>query len=150
ASARRRIGRLGGSPSKQRWRRPDAPAQPRRAGDPDQPGAPAGRASPAIRPGARPQGRRPAAGGEGPGGARQMAGVAAGEPDLLNKPDLRGILLLLSQALGKATFNRTQLASLVATNLLGQNATAIAATEAQYAEMWAQDVAAIAGYAARP
>jgi PPE-repeat protein len=43
--------------------------------------------------------------------------------------------------------NRTLLASLVATNLLGQNTPAIAATEAQYAEMWAQDAAAMYGYA---
>ncbi len=45
------------------------------------------------------------------------------------------------------TANRTLLASLVATNLLGQNTPAIAATEAQYAEMWAQDAAAMYGYA---
>jgi PPE-repeat protein len=44
--------------------------------------------------------------------------------------------------------NRTQLASLVATNLLGQNTPAIAATEAQYGEMWAQDATAMYGYAA--
>jgi PPE-repeat protein len=43
--------------------------------------------------------------------------------------------------------NRAQLASLVATNFLGQNTPAIAATEAQYAEMWAQDAAAMYGYA---
>jgi PPE-repeat protein len=43
--------------------------------------------------------------------------------------------------------NRTQLAALVATNLLGQNTAAIAATEAQYAQMWAQDAAAMYGYA---
>jgi len=43
--------------------------------------------------------------------------------------------------------NRTQLASLVATNVFGQNTTAIAATEAQYGEMWAQDAAAMYGYA---
>jgi PPE-repeat protein len=43
--------------------------------------------------------------------------------------------------------NRTQLASLVATNVLGQNTPAIAATEAQYGEMWAQDAAAMYGYA---
>ncbi|ORW19139.1 hypothetical protein AWC18_15135 [Mycolicibacter nonchromogenicus] len=43
--------------------------------------------------------------------------------------------------------NRTLLATLVATNLLGQNAPAIAATEAQYAEMWAQDAAAMYAYA---
>jgi PPE-repeat protein len=43
--------------------------------------------------------------------------------------------------------NRALLASLVATNILGQNTPAIAATEAQYAEMWAQDAAAMYGYA---
>ncbi|OOK82422.1 PPE family protein [Mycobacterium kansasii] len=43
--------------------------------------------------------------------------------------------------------NRAQLAALMATNLLGQNTPAIAATEADYAEMWAQDAAAMYGYA---
>jgi len=43
--------------------------------------------------------------------------------------------------------NRAQLAALVATNILGQNTAAIAATEAQYGEMWAQDAAAMYGYA---
>jgi PPE-repeat protein len=43
--------------------------------------------------------------------------------------------------------NRTLLATLVATNFLGQNTPAIAATEAHYAEMWAQDAAAMYGYA---
>ncbi|BCO34678.1 hypothetical protein BMW24_012485 [Mycobacterium heckeshornense] len=43
--------------------------------------------------------------------------------------------------------NRAQLTTLVATNLLGQNTPAIAATEAQYAEMWAQDAVAMYGYA---
>jgi PPE-repeat protein len=43
--------------------------------------------------------------------------------------------------------NRAQLASLVATNILGQNTPAIAATEALYSEMWAQDAAAMYGYA---
>jgi PPE-repeat protein len=43
--------------------------------------------------------------------------------------------------------NRALLAALVATNILGQNTAAIAATEAQYAEMWAQDAAAMYGYA---
>jgi PPE-repeat protein len=43
--------------------------------------------------------------------------------------------------------NRALLASLVATNILGQNTPAIAATEAHYAEMWAQDAAAMYGYA---
>jgi PPE-repeat protein len=43
--------------------------------------------------------------------------------------------------------NRSLLAGLVATNILGQNTGAIAATEAQYAQMWAQDAAAMYGYA---
>jgi PPE-repeat protein len=43
--------------------------------------------------------------------------------------------------------NRVQLAALVATNILGQNTAAIMATEAQYGEMWAQDAAAMYGYA---
>lgn len=44
--------------------------------------------------------------------------------------------------------NRTRLAALVATNWLGENTAAIAATEAHYVEMWAQDAAAMYGYAA--
>ena len=44
--------------------------------------------------------------------------------------------------------NRTQLATLISTNFLGQNAAAIAANEAEYAEMWAQDAAAMYAYAA--
>lgn len=44
--------------------------------------------------------------------------------------------------------NRALLAALLATNFLGQNTPAIAATEAQYGEMWAQDAVAMYGYAA--
>ena len=44
--------------------------------------------------------------------------------------------------------NRAQLMALIATNILGQNTPAIMATEAHYAEMWAQDSAAMYGYAA--
>ncbi|MDI3314984.1 MAG: PPE family protein [Mycobacterium sp.] len=44
--------------------------------------------------------------------------------------------------------NRAHLAALVATNFFGQNTPAIAATEAHYGEMWAQDAAAMYGYAA--
>jgi len=44
--------------------------------------------------------------------------------------------------------NRSQLASLMATNIFGQNTAAIAATEAQYSEMWAQDALAMDTYAA--
>jgi PPE-repeat protein len=43
--------------------------------------------------------------------------------------------------------NRSLLATLVATNFFGQNTPAIAATEAQYAEMWAQDAVAMYTYA---
>jgi PPE-repeat protein len=43
--------------------------------------------------------------------------------------------------------NRASLAALVATNIVGQNTPAIAATEAQYAEMWARDAGAMYGYA---
>jgi PPE-repeat protein len=43
--------------------------------------------------------------------------------------------------------NRALLTGLVASNLLGQNTPAILATEAHYAEMWAQDAAAMYGYA---
>jgi PPE-repeat protein len=43
--------------------------------------------------------------------------------------------------------NRAQLMTLVATNIFGQNTPAIATTEAQYGEMWAQDAAAMYGYA---
>lgn len=44
--------------------------------------------------------------------------------------------------------NRSLLMMLVATNFLGQNSAAIAATEAQYGEMWAQDAMAMYAYAA--
>ena len=43
--------------------------------------------------------------------------------------------------------NRTLLMALIATNILGQNTPAIAATEAHYMEMWAQDATAMYGYA---
>jgi PPE-repeat protein len=43
--------------------------------------------------------------------------------------------------------NRALLLMLVATNFFGQNTPAIAATEVSYAEMWAQDAAAMNGYA---
>ncbi len=45
------------------------------------------------------------------------------------------------------TANRAQLRALIATNFLGQNAPAIAATEARYGEMWAQDAGAMYNYA---
>jgi PPE-repeat protein len=44
--------------------------------------------------------------------------------------------------------NRAQLASLVATNWLGQNTPAIAANEAHYMSMWSQDALAMDTYAA--
>lgn len=42
--------------------------------------------------------------------------------------------------------NRSRLMSLVAANILGQNSAAIAATQAEYAEMWAQDAAVMYSY----
>src|SRR5262249_58463798 len=47
---------------------------------------------------------------------------------------------------GLITANRGQLVSLVVSNLFGQNAPAIAAAEAAYEQMWAQDVTAMTGY----
>jgi PPE-repeat protein len=46
------------------------------------------------------------------------------------------------------TANRTQLLSLLQANIFGQYNAAIAALEAEYAQFWAQDVAAITGYSA--
>ncbi len=46
------------------------------------------------------------------------------------------------------TANREQVMSLAATNILGQNSPAIEALQAEYAEMWAQDAAAMFGYEA--
>jgi PPE-repeat protein len=43
--------------------------------------------------------------------------------------------------------NRARLTALIATNIVGQNTPAIAAAEAQYAEMWAQDAGAMYSYA---
>jgi PPE-repeat protein len=43
--------------------------------------------------------------------------------------------------------NRNLLMTLIATNIFGQNTPAIAATETDYADMWAQDAAAMYGYA---
>jgi PPE-repeat protein len=43
--------------------------------------------------------------------------------------------------------NRSLLMALIATNVVGQNTAAIAATETDYAEMWAQDATAMYGYA---
>ncbi len=46
------------------------------------------------------------------------------------------------------TVNREQVTSLAATNILGQNSPAIEALQAEYAEMWARDAAAMFSYAA--
>lgn len=43
--------------------------------------------------------------------------------------------------------NRAQLAALISSNVLGQNTAAIAANEAQYGEMWAQNAATMFSYA---
>ena len=46
------------------------------------------------------------------------------------------------------TANRAQYVALVMANIFGQNTTQIAATEAEYVQMWAQDAAAMYNYAA--
>jgi PPE-repeat protein len=48
--------------------------------------------------------------------------------------------------LAAVTANRAELMALIATNILGQNSPAIAMTEFEYLEMWAQDVAAMLAY----
>lgn len=48
----------------------------------------------------------------------------------------------------QVTANRTLVHTLIARNTFGQNTAAIAAGEAQYGQMWAQDAAAMYGYAA--
>src|SRR5690625_569706 len=45
--------------------------------------------------------------------------------------------------------NRSAQAALVATNVLGQHSAAIAALDAEYAQLWVQDAVAMYGYAAR-
>jgi PPE-repeat protein len=67
--------------------------------------------------------------------ARAMAAVAAFEAAFISTvpPPL-------------VAANRARLADLVATNFLGINTPAIMATEAQYMQMWAQDVAAMIQY----
>ncbi|WP_409437719.1 PPE family protein [Mycobacterium sp. SMC-14] len=45
--------------------------------------------------------------------------------------------------------NRSALVTLVATNVFGQNTAAIAALEAEYAQLWVQDAAAMYAYAAQ-
>ena len=49
---------------------------------------------------------------------------------------------------GGIAANRSQLASLVSTDIIGENNAAIAATETLYGEMWAQDALAMDTYAA--
>lgn len=48
---------------------------------------------------------------------------------------------------GAVAANRARLMTLIATNFFGQNTPTIMATQAEYLEMWAQDAAAMYGYA---
>ncbi|WP_036410530.1 PPE family protein [Mycobacterium gastri] len=48
---------------------------------------------------------------------------------------------------GEIAANRSTMISLARTNIFGQNTPAIAASEANYSEMWAQDIVAMDGYA---
>ncbi|OBC01956.1 PPE family protein [Mycobacterium sp. 852002-40037_SCH5390672] len=54
--------------------------------------------------------------------------------------------LVATVPLPEVLANRARLLVLIATNFLGQNTAAIAQTELEYVEMWAQDVAAMLGY----
>jgi hypothetical protein len=82
------------------------------------------------------------------GGGAGAAEPSAHEPRAfcadMTKTARAGEALLVHPSLVAA--NRVTLAALVANNFLGQNAPAIASTEAQYSEMWAQDVNAMFGY----
>ncbi|WP_443987247.1 PPE family protein, partial [Mycobacterium marinum] len=48
---------------------------------------------------------------------------------------------------GQIAANRSTMLSLVRSNIFGQNTPAIATSEADYSEMWAQDIVAMDGYA---
>src|SRR5689334_10896134 len=54
--------------------------------------------------------------------------------------------LVATVPLPEVLANRARLLVLIATNFLGLNTAAIAQTELEYVEMWAQDVAAMLGY----
>jgi hypothetical protein len=81
-----------------------------------------------------------------------MLGLALGAGQAGAAPDSKGFCADMTKVAdagegfvahpSAATANRVRLAAAVATNYFGQNAPAIMAAEAQYAEMWAQDVAA--------
>ncbi|EPZ65690.1 PPE family protein [Mycobacterium tuberculosis '98-R604 INH-RIF-EM'] len=70
--------------------------------------------------------------------AAGQAAQAAGQARLAASAFEATLAATVSPAMVAA--NRTRLASLVAANLLGQNAPAIAAAEAEYEQIWAQDV----------
>ncbi len=76
--------------------------------------------------------------------AATQAGQAAGQAQLA-ATNFEAALAAMVHPATVAT-NRTQLVSLAVSNLLGQNAPAIAETEVEYEQMWAQDVAALFGY----
>jgi PPE-repeat protein len=73
-------------------------------------------------------------------GATGMAGQAQAVASAFEAAQAATVHPLLVAA------NRNGLLQLVMSNLFGQNAPAIAAAEAEYEEMWAQDVAAMTGY----
>ncbi len=100
-----------------------------------------------------------------PGSAPLLAAIALEQSNLKTQQQLKAVAMASdlsaerSSAQSEQAFamtvpppviavNRTQLQILTATNFLGQNTPAIAALEAQYAEMWAQDVAAQQAYRA--
>jgi predicted RNA-binding Zn-ribbon protein involved in translation (DUF1610 family) len=81
-----------------------------------------------------------------------MTQVADADADVVMHPTKQHVQRLSSDlrravaALPPLAANRTQLSSLITTNLFGQNASVIASTEQEYAEMWAQDAEGMYGY----
>src|ERR1700742_4857724 len=85
--------------------------------------------------------------------AESMTAAAAAQTEWLGTPAAKAAASAYESAYSmtvppaEVAANRAQLMTLQATNLLGQNTSAIAATEVEYGEMRAQDVAAMDGYA---
>jgi PPE-repeat protein len=78
------------------------------------------------------------------GAAATQAQTAAAQAQTVASEFEAAVAATVHPALVSA--NRNQLVQLVFSNLFGQNAPAIAATESDYEAMWAQDVAAMIGY----
>jgi PPE-repeat protein len=76
--------------------------------------------------------------------AATQAQTAAGQAQAMASAFESALATTVHPALVAA--NRNQLVQLAVSNLFGQNASAIAAMESDYEQMWARDVAAMVGY----